>query len=74
MTKTIKSHRHDCKNHLLEALSDKRTTWRKKIGFSPYELVYGKNYMFPIEFQIMIVWTTLEANLDLTNAYKHCLD
>eukprot|EP00253_Pinus_taeda_P028715 PITA_28715 len=36
-------------------------------GFSPYELVYGKNLVFPVEFEIKTLRTALAVNLDLTD-------
>ena len=51
-----------------EALWAYITTWRNTIGFSPYELVYGKSVVFPVEFEIKTLRTSLAANLDLTDA------
>jgi len=42
--------------------------WRNTTGFSPYELVYGKSVVFPVEFEIKTLRTALAINLDLTNA------
>ena len=36
-----------------------RTTWRNTTGFSPYELVYGKSVVFPMEFEIKTLITAL---------------
>ena len=44
------------------------------MGFSPYGLVYGKNDVFPIEFEIKALKTTMEANLDLTEAQRNKLN
>eukprot|EP00253_Pinus_taeda_P014594 PITA_14594 len=44
------------------------TTWRNTTGFSPYELVFGKNAIFPVEFEIKTLRTSLVVNLDLTDA------
>lgn len=44
------------------------------IGFSPYELVYGKNILFPIEFEIKKLRTKLQVNLDLEIAQKQWLN
>jgi hypothetical protein len=68
LTKTVKENRKDWSNRLLEALWAYRTTWRNTTGFSPYELVYGKSVVFPVEFEIKTLRTALSANLDLTNA------
>jgi hypothetical protein len=48
----------------LEALWAYRTTWRNTTGFSPYELVYGKSVVFPVEFEIKTLRTALTANLE----------
>eukprot|EP00253_Pinus_taeda_P016711 PITA_16711 len=37
-------------------------------SFSPYELVYGKSVVFPVEFEIKTLRTALAVNLDLTDA------
>eukprot|EP00253_Pinus_taeda_P020713 PITA_20713 len=38
------------------------------IGFSPYELVYGKSVVFHVEFEIKTLRTALAVNIDLTDA------
>ena len=48
LTKTVKILRRDWADRLLEALWAYRTTWRNTIGFSPYDLVYGKSVVFPM--------------------------
>eukprot|EP00253_Pinus_taeda_P036271 PITA_36271 len=53
---------------LLEALWAYRTTWRNTIGYSPYQLVFGKEPIFPIEFEIQTLRTTQEVGLDLNEA------
>jgi hypothetical protein len=68
LTKTVKENRKDWSNRLLEALWAYRTTWRNTTKFSPYELVYGKIVVFPVEFEIKTLRTALSANLDLTDA------
>eukprot|EP00253_Pinus_taeda_P028167 PITA_28167 len=52
ITKTVHLHRRDWAERLLEALWAYRTTWRNTTGNCPYELVYGKEVLFPIEFQV----------------------
>ena len=51
-----------------EALWAYRTTWINTTGFSPYELVFGKNVVFPVEFEIKTLRISLAVNLDLTDA------
>eukprot|EP00253_Pinus_taeda_P027132 PITA_27132 len=48
---------------------DNGTTLSNTTGFSPYELVYGKSVVFPVEFEIKTLRTTLAVNLDLTDAH-----
>ena len=52
ITKTVHLHIRDWAERLPEALWAYRTTWINTTGHSPYELVYGKEVMFPIEFQV----------------------
>jgi len=68
LTKTIKENRRDWFQRLPEALWAYRTTWRNTTGFSPYELVFGKNVVFPVEFEIKTLRIVLAINLDLTDA------
>jgi hypothetical protein len=68
LTKTMKENKKDWSYRLPEALWAYRTTWRNTTGFSPYDLVYGKSVVFPVEFEIKTLRTALAVNLDLTNA------
>ena len=64
----MKENRKDWSYRLPEALWAYRTTWRNTTGFSPYELVYGKSVVFPVELEIKTLRTALAVNLDLTDA------
>jgi hypothetical protein len=66
LTKIVREHHRDWTDRLHEALWDYITTWRNTTGFSPYELVYGKSLVFPIEFEIKTLRTASTINLDLT--------
>eukprot|EP00253_Pinus_taeda_P005544 PITA_05544 len=68
LTKTIASHRRNSAVRLLEALWAYRTTWRSTTDYSPYQLVFGKQPIFPIEFKIQTLRTTQEVGLDLSEA------
>ena len=68
LTKTIASHRRDWAARLPEALWAYRTTWRSTTGYSPYQLVFGKQPIFPIEFEIQTLRTAQEVGLDLNEA------
>ena len=67
------------KNHqnwaveLPNALWVSRTTWRNTIGYSPYHLVFGKEPIFPIEFEIKTLKMAQEIGLDLTEEYTQRL-
>eukprot|EP00253_Pinus_taeda_P033158 PITA_33158 len=68
LTKTIVSHRRDWVARLPEALWTYRTTWRSTTGYSPYQLVFGKQPIFPIEFEIQTLRTAQEVGLNLSEA------
>eukprot|EP00253_Pinus_taeda_P028738 PITA_28738 len=68
LTKTIAVHRRDWAARLPEALWAYRTTWRSTTGYSPYQLVFGKQPIFPIEFEIQTLRTAQEVGLDLSEA------
>ena len=70
----VRSHHRDWVDRLLEALWVYRTTWRNTPGFSPYDLVYGKSVVFPIEFEINTLKTATKVNLDVTEAHKRRLN
>ena len=73
LTKNMAYHHRDWAQKLPEALWAYRTTWWNTTGFSPFELVYGKSPLFPIEFEISMLRTALEVGLDLSNTQKHRL-
>ena len=73
LTKTVASHRRDWAARLPEALWAYRTTWRSTTGYSPYHLVFGKQPIFPIEFEIQTLRTAQEVGLDLSEAQKNRL-
>jgi hypothetical protein len=50
LTKTVQLHHRDWADRLPEALWAYLTTWRNTIGHTPYELVYVKHVLLPIEF------------------------
>ena len=51
-----------------------RTTLWNTTGFTPYDLIYDKHVVLPIEFEIKTLRTTLQVNLDLTEAQQHRLN
>ena len=74
LTKTFKSHCRDWAERIPEALWEYRTTWCNTIGFSPYDLVYGKSAIFLIEFEIKTLKIATEVNLDVTESQKRRLN
>ena len=50
-----------------------RATWKTTTGLTPYQLVYGKKVVLPIEFKIKTLKTTLQLGLSLFDAQKECI-
>jgi len=67
LTKMVNMHRKDWDDKLPKALWAYQTTWRN-IGHTPYELVYRKQVLLPIEFQIKTFKTTVQLGVDLSEA------
>jgi hypothetical protein len=61
-------HLKDWTDKLLVALWDYDTTWRNTIGFTPYEIVYGKNVILPTEFEVNSLRIALQLGMDLSKA------
>ena len=74
LIKTVANHRRNWAEKLPEVLWAYMTTWRNNTGFSPYELVYGNNPFFPIEFEIKTLRTTLQVELDLSTTQTQKLN
>eukprot|EP00253_Pinus_taeda_P029098 PITA_29098 len=55
---------------LKDALWAYKITWKNTTGFSPYQLVYGKEALLPIEFQIQTYRLAAELGLDLSEAQQ----
>ncbi len=49
LTKVVSNNRRDWEYQLVEATWVYKITWKSTIGFTPYELVYGKNALLSIE-------------------------
>jgi hypothetical protein len=73
LTKTVSKNRQTWASELPNALWAYRTTWSNTTCYSPYHLVYGKERIFPIEFEIKTLRMAQEIGLDLTKAHKHRL-
>ena len=70
LTKTIQLHHKDWADRLPEALWAYRITWRNTTGHTPYELVYGKQVLLPIEFQVKTFRMAVQLRMDLEEAQK----
>jgi hypothetical protein len=44
------------------------------MGFTPYELLYGKHMVLPIQFEIKTLRIALQVGLDLSEAQQHRLE
>jgi len=73
LTKMVNMDWKDWAERLPEALWAYRTTWRNSTIHTPYELVYGKQVLLPIEFQIKTFITAVQLGLDLYEAQQHHL-
>eukprot|EP00253_Pinus_taeda_P006934 PITA_06934 len=74
ITKIVHLHRRDWAERLLEALWAYRTTWRNTTGHSPYELVYGKEVLLPIEFGVKTFKMAVQLGMDLSEAQKYRME
>jgi hypothetical protein len=74
LTKTVSTNRQNWATELPNALWAYRTTWHNTTGYSPYHLVYGKEPIFPIEFEIKTLRMAQELDWILqrhiNNAYN----
>ena len=68
LTKTIQLHQKDWAYRLLEALWAYTITWRNNTGYTPYELVFGKQVLLPIEFQVKTFRMAVQLRMDLEEA------
>eukprot|EP00253_Pinus_taeda_P036562 PITA_36562 len=62
--------RKNWEEKLKDALWAYRITWKNTIGFTPYQLVYGKEVMLPIEFQIHTFKMDTDLGIDLNEAQQ----
>jgi len=74
LTKTMNLHRRDWAERLPRALWAYRTTRRNTTRHTPYELVYGKQALSLIEFQIKTFKMAVQLGLDLSKEQKHRLE
>jgi len=62
--------RKDWSNKLKDALWAYRITWMSTTGINPYQRVYGKEVMLPIEFQIHTFKLAAYLGLNLSEAQQ----
>ena len=74
ITKIVHLHIRDWAERLPEALWAYRTTWKNTTGHSPYELVYGKEILLPIEFQAKTFNMAVQLGMNLSEAQKHRME
>ena len=65
LTKIVHLHHRDWTSRLQEVVWTYRTTWKTTIGFTPFEILYGKVAMLPIEFEHKTLRKTLALDIDL---------
>ena len=70
LTKTIHLHHKYWVDRLPEDLWAYRITWRNTTGHTPYELVYGKQVLLPIEFQVKTFRMAAQLGMNLDEAQK----
>jgi transposase InsO family protein len=73
LTKKVSKNYQNWVVELPNALWAYRTTFRNTTGYSPYHLVYGKEPIFSIEFEIKTLRMAHDIGLDLIEAHKKCL-
>ena len=66
-------HHKDWADRIPKALWAYRTTWRNTTGHTPYELVYGKQVLLPIEFQVKSFRMAMQLGLNLDEVQKQRL-
>eukprot|EP00253_Pinus_taeda_P026299 PITA_26299 len=70
ITKTVAMNRKNWEEKLKDALWAYRIMWKNTTGFTPYQLVYGKEVMLPIEFQIHTFKMVADLGIDLDEAQQ----
>jgi len=70
LTKVVSSIKKDWGKRLVEATWAYNTTWKTTIGFTPYEMVYGKKALLSIKFEYNTLRMAAQLDLDLNSAQK----
>jgi hypothetical protein len=69
--KTVRIHHKFWASRLLGALWAYQKTWRNVTRFTPCELVYGKQVVLLIEFQINTLRIAVQVGMDIWEAEKN---
>ena len=70
MTKIVQMHIKYWLDKLHEPLWAYEITWKNSTGFTPYQLVYAKQVLLPIEFQIHTFKFASDLGVDIFEAQK----
>ena len=70
MTKIVQMHQKYWSNKIHEALWAYRINWKNSTGFTPYQLVYRKQVLLPIEFQIHTFKLAVDLGVELSEARR----
>lgn len=69
----MRNNRKDWADRLVEATWAYNTTWKKTIGFTACDLVYGKKALLSIEFEYKTLRMEKQLDLDVTRAQQERL-
>jgi hypothetical protein len=70
LTNIVQLHHRDWADRLPKDLWAYHTTWRNTTGHTPYELVYEKRVLLPIEFEVRTFRIATELGFNLDEAQK----
>ena len=70
LTKIVSLHQKDWATKLPKSLWAYITTWKSTTRFTPFQLLYGKTAVMPIEFEHKTLRTALELDITLPAAQQ----
>ena len=73
LTKVVSNNWKYWAYRLVEATWAYNTTWKATTGFTPFDMVYGKNALLSIEFEYNTLRMEAQLYLDLTTAQQERL-
>jgi hypothetical protein len=74
LTKIVSMNKKNWSKKLIEVVWAYNITWKTTTWLTPFELVYGKKSMLPIEFEYRTLRTTSELNMDIPSTQKERLN